>query len=136
MLSKKLKIEQLAKSHENRFLAVSAAASLGRTCTKLCGRFLVTRCGPSPWRGPDAPAALKNLVHLPENTFSTARPVADTATTCRLHPDLTLRSPASPRAERRCRYGRNNIDGCFQHRRLPPKRHVPAHRSGLRSMAS
>jgi hypothetical protein len=72
MLSKKSKIEQLAKSHENRFLAASAAASLGRTCTKLCGRLLVTRCGPSPWRGPDAPAALKNLVHLPENTFSTA----------------------------------------------------------------
>src|ERR1700674_4797009 len=71
MLSKKSKIEQLAKSHENRFLAASAAASLGRTYTKLCGRLLVTRCGP-PWRGPDAPTALKNLVHLPENTFSTA----------------------------------------------------------------
>src|SRR6202521_2008583 len=29
MLSKKSKIEQLARSHENRFLAASAAASLG-----------------------------------------------------------------------------------------------------------
>jgi hypothetical protein len=44
MLSKKSKIKQLAKSHENRFLAASAAASLGRTCTKFCGRLLDVEC--------------------------------------------------------------------------------------------
>jgi hypothetical protein len=72
MLSKKSKIEQFAKSRENRFLAASAPASPGGTCTKLFGRFLMTRWGPSPWRASDGPAALENLVHLPENTFSTA----------------------------------------------------------------
>jgi hypothetical protein len=40
MLSKKSKIEQFAKSRENRFLAASAPANPGRTCTKLdFGRF-------------------------------------------------------------------------------------------------
>jgi hypothetical protein len=72
MLSKKSKIEQFAKSRKNPFLVAAAPASPGRTSTKLCGRFFMTRCGPSPWRASDAPAALENLVHLPENTFSTA----------------------------------------------------------------
>jgi hypothetical protein len=61
MLSKKSKIEQLAKFREDRFSAASIAASLYRTCRKLCGRFLVIRCGPSHRRTSDAPAALKNL---------------------------------------------------------------------------
>src|SRR5882672_1028290 len=43
MRSKKSKIEQLPKSCESRFLAASAAASLCRTCTKLCDRSLVIR---------------------------------------------------------------------------------------------
>jgi hypothetical protein len=71
MLSKRSKIEQFPESREDRFLAASAAASLCRTRTKLCGRFLVIRYGPSHWRAWDAPEALKNLVHLPEKTFST-----------------------------------------------------------------
>src|SRR5580704_10519236 len=50
MLSKKSKIERFAKSRENRFLAASAPASPGRKFTKLCGRFLMTRYGPSAWR--------------------------------------------------------------------------------------
>jgi hypothetical protein len=46
MLSKKSKIEQLPKSRESRFSAASAAASLSRTHTKLCGRLLAIRCAP------------------------------------------------------------------------------------------
>jgi hypothetical protein len=69
MLSKKSKIEQLPKSRESRFLTASAAASPCRTRTKLCGRLLVIRCGPSHWRARAAPAALKNLAHLPEKPF-------------------------------------------------------------------
>src|SRR5258708_26389560 len=87
---KKWKIEQLTKSRESRFLAASAAASLCRTCTKLCDRSLVIRCGPSHWRARDAPAALKNLVHPPENTFSTASAITEVT-------DLPSRSP-HPRA--------------------------------------
>jgi hypothetical protein len=46
LLSKKSKIEELPKSRESPFLAASAAASLSRTRTKLCGRSLVILCGP------------------------------------------------------------------------------------------
>jgi hypothetical protein len=72
MLSKKSKIEELPKSRESPFLAASAAASLSRTRTKLCGRLLVIRGGPSHRRARHAPAVLKNLVHLSEKPFSTA----------------------------------------------------------------
>jgi hypothetical protein len=71
MLSKKSKIEQLPKSRESRFLAAAASASLCRTRTKLCGRLLVIRRGPSHRRARDAPAALKNFFHPPEKPFST-----------------------------------------------------------------
>src|SRR5215813_8664031 len=72
MLSKKSKIEQLQKSRESRFSAASAAASLCRTRTKLCGCPLVIRCDSSRRRTHYAPAMLKNFVHLPEKPFSTA----------------------------------------------------------------
>jgi hypothetical protein len=72
MLSKKSKIEQLPKYRERRCLPAVASASLCRTRTKLCGRLLVIRRGPSHRRARHAPAALKNLVHLPEKPFSTA----------------------------------------------------------------
>jgi hypothetical protein len=49
---------------------------------------------------------------------------------------LTLRSPASQRAERWCRCGRNNIDGGFRHKPLPASSRRPARRSGSRSRAS
>jgi tripartite-type tricarboxylate transporter receptor subunit TctC len=49
---------------------------------------------------------------------------------------FTFRSPASRRAVRRYRCGRNNIDGCFQHTRLPTQHQVSAHRSGSRSTGS
>ncbi len=51
------------------------------------------------------------------------------------NPAHPLKSPASQRAVRQslcCR----SIDGYFQHRQLPPKHPVPAHRSGSRSTAS
>src|SRR5258706_12144714 len=86
MRSKKSKTEQLQNSREGRFLAASAAASLCRTCTKLCDRSLVIRCGPSHWRARDAQAALKNLAHPPENTFSTASAITEVT-------DLPIRSP-------------------------------------------
>src|SRR6266481_3718067 len=86
MRSKKSKIEQLPKSRESRFLATSAAASLCRTCTKLCDRSLVIRCGPSHLRARDAPAALKHLLHPPEHTFSTASAITEVT-------DLPIRSP-------------------------------------------
>jgi hypothetical protein len=72
MLSKKSKTEQSEKSLKNLFSTAPAAASRGRTCTKACSRFLVGRCGPSPRRASDTPAARKKLVHQPRNTFSTA----------------------------------------------------------------
>jgi hypothetical protein len=72
MLSKKSKIEESEKSHKNLFSAASAAASRRRTCTKPCGDFLMGRCGPSPRRASDVPAARKNFVHHSRNTFSTA----------------------------------------------------------------
>src|SRR5215467_6116190 len=71
MLSKKSKIEQLPKCRESRFLAAAASASLCRTRTKLCGRLLVIRRGPSHRRARDAPAALKTFLHPPEKPFST-----------------------------------------------------------------
>jgi hypothetical protein len=49
---------------------------------------------------------------------------------------LALRSPASQRAERWCRSGRNNIDGGFPHRHLPTDLQVPVHRLGSQSKAS
>jgi hypothetical protein len=72
MLSKKSKIEQLSKSRERPSLPAAASASLCLTRTKLCGRLLVIRRGPSHRRAPHAPTVLKNLVHLPEKPFSTA----------------------------------------------------------------
>ena len=82
------KIEQLPKSRESRFSARCAAASLSRTCTKLCGRLLMIRCGPSHWRAWDAPAALKNIVHLPENLFRQHRSMAAVATTLASRPRI------------------------------------------------
>src|ERR1700730_3003392 len=72
MLSKKSKIERLRKSREDQFFVVSAAASLCRACTRVCDRFCVIRYGPSRCHAWDAPAALKNFVRQPEETFSTA----------------------------------------------------------------
>jgi hypothetical protein len=72
MLSKKSKIEQLPKSRERQCLPATASASLCQMHTKLCGRLLVIRGGPSHRRARHAPAALKNLVHLSEKPFSTA----------------------------------------------------------------
>src|SRR5215467_8578851 len=69
---RKSRNEQLPKSRKSRFLVASAAASLSRTRTKLCGRSLVIRRGPSHRRARNAPAVLKNLVHLPEKPLSTA----------------------------------------------------------------
>src|SRR5215470_1606020 len=72
MLSKKSKIEQLAKSRERQCLSAAPPGSLCQTRTKLRGRLLVIRRGPSHRRARHAPAVLKNLVHLPEKPFSTA----------------------------------------------------------------
>jgi hypothetical protein len=72
MLSKKSKIEQLPKSRERQCLPAAASASLYQMRTKLCGRLLVIRGGPSHRRAQHAPAALKNLDHLSEKPFSTA----------------------------------------------------------------
>src|SRR5262245_2332215 len=72
MLSKKSKIEQLPKSRERQCLPVAASASLCQVRTKLCGRLLVIRRGPSHRHARHAPAVLKNLVHLSEKPFSTA----------------------------------------------------------------
>src|SRR5262249_10612204 len=72
MLSKKSKIEQLPKSRERQCLPAAASASFCQVRTKLCGRLLVIRGGPSHRRARHAPAALKNLVHLSEKPFSTA----------------------------------------------------------------
>jgi hypothetical protein len=69
MLSKRSKIQQLPKSREMRCLSAAASASLRRTPTKLCGRLLVIRRGPSHRRARQAPAVPKNLVHLPERWF-------------------------------------------------------------------
>jgi|GEM_PF-4148991 len=69
MLSKKSKIERLRKSREDQFFVVSAAASLCRACTRVCDRFCVIRYGPSRCHAWDAPAALKNFVRQPEETF-------------------------------------------------------------------
>jgi hypothetical protein len=69
MVSKKSKIEQLSKSRERPCLPAAASASVCRTRTKLCGRLLVIRRGPSYRRAQHAPAVLKNLVHLPEKFF-------------------------------------------------------------------
>src|SRR5262249_52674618 len=74
-LSKKSKIEQLAKSRESRFLVASAAASLSRTPTKLSGRLPVIRRGPSRRRACDAPAALKNFFTRQKNLFRQYRPL-------------------------------------------------------------
>src|SRR6516164_7676862 len=86
MLSKKSKIEQLSKSRERRCFPAAASASVCRTRTKLCGRLLVIRRGPSHRRALHAPAVLKNLVHLPEKPFSTAsvknRPLAQCSYVC------------------------------------------------------
>jgi hypothetical protein len=72
MLSKKSKIEQLSKPRERRSLPAAASARLSDARTKLCGRLLVIRRGPSHLRAQHALAVLKNLVHLPEKPFSTA----------------------------------------------------------------
>jgi hypothetical protein len=61
--------KSLRKSREDRFLVLSAAASLCRTATKVCDRFCV--CGPSCRRARDAPARLKNFVRQPKRTSST-----------------------------------------------------------------
>ena len=71
ILLKKSKIEWLQNSRECQFLAVSAARSLCRTCTKVTGRFCANRCGPSRRRVSDAPAGPKNFAHELEGTFST-----------------------------------------------------------------
>ena len=81
MLSKKSKIEQLSKSRESRFSPASAAVSLSRTHTKLCGRLLAIRCAPPHRRTRYASAVLKNLVHLPEKPFSTASTLKRHSTT-------------------------------------------------------
>src|SRR5215470_14909363 len=72
MLSKKSKIEQLPKSRERQCLSAAPPGSLCQTRTKLRGRLLVIRRGPSHRRARHAPAVPKNLVHLPEKPFSTA----------------------------------------------------------------
>src|SRR5215467_3162853 len=81
MLSKKSKIERLSKSRERKCLPAAASASLCQTRTKLCGRLLVIRRGPSHRRALHAPAVLKNLVHLPEKPFSTASTLKRHSTT-------------------------------------------------------
>src|SRR5262249_47109627 len=77
MLSKKSKIEQLPKSRKSRFLVASAAASLSRTRTKLCGRSLVIRRGPSHRRARNAPAVLKNFFPRQKNLFRQYRSCVD-----------------------------------------------------------
>jgi hypothetical protein len=77
MLSKKSEIEQLPKSRERQCLPAAASASLCQVRTKLCGRLLVIRGGPSHRRARHAPAALKNLIHLSEKPFSTASVIFD-----------------------------------------------------------
>src|SRR5258706_13687091 len=72
MLSKKSKIEQLSKSRERRCLPAVASASLCRARTKLCGRLLVIRRGPSHRRARHAPAVLEKFVPLAGKTFFTA----------------------------------------------------------------
>src|SRR5262249_850631 len=76
MLSKKSKIEQLPKSRKSRFLVASAAASLSRIRTKLCGRSFVIRRGPSHRRARNAPAVLKKFFHPPEKPFSTVSAIS------------------------------------------------------------
>src|SRR5712664_2863698 len=71
ILLQKSKIEQPRKSRECRFLVVSAAATLCRTDTAVCGRFCVKRCGPSRRRMNNAPAVLKKFVRQSKKTFST-----------------------------------------------------------------
>src|SRR5215470_14561654 len=66
---KSRKIEPLSKSRERRCLPAAASASIRRTHTKLCGRLLVIRRGPSHQRAQHAPAVLKNLVHCQKNLF-------------------------------------------------------------------
>ena len=74
LLSKKSKIEQLPKSRESRFLPAAASASLCQVRTKLCGRLLVIRRGPSHRRARDAPAALKNFLTRQKTLFRQYRP--------------------------------------------------------------
>src|SRR6516165_9200384 len=71
MLSKKSKIEQRSKSRERRLWPDAASANPCRTRTKLGGRPLFIRRGPSQRHARPAPAALKNSVHPQEKPFST-----------------------------------------------------------------
>jgi hypothetical protein len=67
----KSKIEQPQKTRECRFLVVSAAATLCRTDTAVCGRFCVKRCGLSRRSKNNAPAVLKKFVRQSKKTFAT-----------------------------------------------------------------
>src|SRR5215467_9225838 len=95
MLSKKSKIEQLPKSRERQVLTAAASASPCQTHTKLCGRLLVTRRGPSHRRARHAPAVPKNLVHLPEKPFSTASVMGGRRPRCKKNLTFGLRSGSS-----------------------------------------
>src|SRR5215468_5772752 len=108
MLSKKSKIEQLPKSRERQCLPAAASASFCQTRTKLCGRLLVIRCGPSHRRARHAPAVPKNLVRLPEKPFSTAStrrrlsaaPTFDARRLIRIYPPVRRRLTRRQRGQR------------------------------------
>ena len=71
ILLQKSEIEQSLKSRGSRFLVGSAAATLSRIDTTVCGRFCVRRFGPSRRHVRNASAVLKNFVRHPKKTFST-----------------------------------------------------------------
>jgi hypothetical protein len=71
ILLQKSEIEQSLKSRGSRFLVGSAAATLSRIDTTVCGLFCVRRFGPSRRHVRNASAVLKNFVRHPKETFST-----------------------------------------------------------------
>jgi hypothetical protein len=71
---KKSKIENSEKSREGQFFIVSAAASLRKAGTKVCGRFCVNRYGPSRRRARDVSGADKFRSPIRKDFFNSIDP--------------------------------------------------------------